>query len=426
MQSTRPAPARAEADQSAEALLLALGRALHTCGAASYRVEEVLGRVAGALGVRADFFAAPTELMYAITVGGVERTSMQRIEAAGLDLGRQAALEALAQGVVAGTWTPDAARAEVARIAESAPDSGPALMLLAAGTASAGAACFFGGGVAEIAFALLAGLAVGLVGRLTAQRPTAGRLTELLGALLVSLLATLAARIVAPLSLTVVTLAGVIGMVPGLTLTVGIGELAVRHLASGTARLAGALVVFLMLGFGAALGSRAGTGLAELLAAHLPPGSALAAGPLQLALPAMPPGSVLLAVVVAGLSFSVLFAAPRRDWLWVVVTCALAYAGDVAGAHLFGARLGGFLGALVAGLASSVYARVFDRPSVVTRVPAMTMLVPGSLGFLSISALLVHDAASGIQTAFDVGLVAVALSAGLLAANLLLPPRRMR
>jgi uncharacterized membrane protein YjjB (DUF3815 family) len=53
------------------------------------------------------------------------------------------------------------------------------------------------------------------------------------------------------------------------------------------------------------------------------------------------------------------------------------------------------------------------------------MLVPGSLGFLSISALMEADALSGVQTAFHVALIAVALSAGLLTANLALPPRRL-
>ncbi len=406
-------------------LLLQLGRALHTAGAASYRVEEVLGRVARAVGLRADVFAAPTELMYAVTVRGTESTYMQRIEAASVNLGRQAALEALASGVVAGTWSPGAACAEVARIVAQPCGYAPLPTLACSGLASAAAACFFGGGPADVVLSLLAGLLAGLVTLATQQRPTASRLTELLGALLVSMLATLAARVVTPLSVTTITLAGIIGMLPGLTLTVGINELAVRHLASGTARLAGALVVFLMLAFGAALGTRAGVELASALASRLPAGSALADGPLVIATGPMPAHAIPIAVIVAALAFSVLFAAPRRDWFWVVVTCALAYAGDMLGARLFGARLGCFVGALVAGLASSAWARVFDRPSVVTRVPAMTMLVPGSIGFLSVSALLVHDATSALQTAFDVGLVGVALSAGLLIANVLLPPRRL-
>jgi uncharacterized membrane protein YjjB (DUF3815 family) len=52
------------------------------------------------------------------------------------------------------------------------------------------------------------------------------------------------------------------------------------------------------------------------------------------------------------------------------------------------------------------------------------LLVPGSLGFRSLVALMDDNVVSGIETAFTTTLVAAALVAGLLAANLLLPSRR--
>ena len=46
--------------------------------------------------------------------------------------------------------------------------------------------------------------------------------------------------------------AGLIVLVPGLPLTTALTELATRHLAAGPARLSGALVLFLSIGFGTA------------------------------------------------------------------------------------------------------------------------------------------------------------------------------
>jgi uncharacterized membrane protein YjjB (DUF3815 family) len=51
------------------------------------------------------------------------------------------------------------------------------------------------------------------------------------------------------------TLAGLIVLMPGLTLTVAMTELSTQHLASGTARLSAAFVTFLGMGFGVAVGN---------------------------------------------------------------------------------------------------------------------------------------------------------------------------
>ena len=50
-------------------------------------------------------------------------------------------------------------------------------------------------------------------------------------------------------------------------------------------------------------------------------------------------------------------------------------------------ELGVFLAALAVGCGSNLYARWRDRPSAVTRLPALLFLVPGSLGFVSMSGL---------------------------------------
>jgi len=56
-------------------------------------------------------------------------------------------------------------------------------------------------------------------------------------------------------------------------------------------------------------------------------------------------------------------------------------------------------------------------------VPSIILLVPGSIGYHSLSNLLAHDVTTGIGNAFEALLVGSALVAGLLLANVLLPPR---
>jgi uncharacterized membrane protein YjjB (DUF3815 family) len=98
--------------------------------------------------------------------------------------------------------------------------------------------------------------------------------------------------------------------------------------------------------------------------------------------------------------------------------------GTRLGARLLGPELGAFAGALLLGLASNAFARALDRPAAVPLVPGLILLVPGSIGLRSVFSLLENDIVSGVEAAFKMVLVSTALVAGLLFANIALPPRR--
>ncbi len=235
---------------------------------------------------------------------------------------------------------------------------------------------------------------------------------EPLAALLASLVATIAAVMLPPLSAFLVTLAGLIVLVPGLTLTVAISELASRQLVSGSARLAGAVAVFFTIVLGVAVGSELGARLAGSHPAAVAP---------------LPLGELWrwAALVAAGLSFTVLLRARPRDLGWVLLAGVLAIEGVRLGSGLLGPQLGAFVGALLVGIGGNLYARLFHRPAAVIQVPGLIVLVPGSLGVRSLAALLERDVLSGVQTAFTTTLVAIALATGILLANVVIPPRRL-
>ena len=95
-------------------------------------------------------------------------------------------------------------------------------------------------------------------------------------------------------------------------------------------------------------------------------------------------------------------------------------AGRVGATHL-GLELGMFVAAFGVALASSAYERWRQRPAPVVLVPGILLLVPGSIGYRSMSALMERDTVSGIDTAFTMVLTAVSLVAGLLIAGVLVP-----
>lgn len=139
----------------------------------------------------------------------------------------------------------------------------------------------------------------------------------------------------------------------------------------------------------------------------------------------LPEWTGVVAVVAAGLSFVVILKAERADWLYIVLAGAFTYVIGRISARYVGPELGLFLAALLAGLSSAIWSRFNDRPQQVVLVPGILMLVPGSIGFRSLSNLLDKDVISGVQTAFTMILAATALSAGLLVAGLIAPGRRM-
>jgi uncharacterized membrane protein YjjB (DUF3815 family) len=61
----------------------------------------------------------------------------------------------------------------------------------------------------------------------------------------------------------------------------------------------------------------------------------------------------------------------------------------------------------------------------VTLVPGLLLLVPGSIGFSSLTSLLDRQTLSGVEAAFRMTLVATSLVTGLLLSNVLVQPRAL-
>jgi uncharacterized membrane protein YjjB (DUF3815 family) len=82
------------------------------------------------------------------------------------------------------------------------------------------------------------------------------------------------------------------------------------------------------------------------------------------------------------------------------------------------------VGSFAAAIASNAIARVLDRPVSITLVPALLLLVPGSVGFRSLASLVDRQTVSGIETAFRMVLMLSALVVGMFGAQAIAPSRR--
>jgi uncharacterized membrane protein YjjP (DUF1212 family) len=403
---------RSEPDPVAVSFVLELGNALHRAGYAAQRLEDSLGAVSDRLGLpNHQFFSTPTSIMASFGPLGLQRTHMLRVEPGEVNLGRLAALEQVALDVAQGRTLPADGTAAITRITTAPPPYGPGLTMLASGIVSGAATQFLGGGAREIVVATVLGLGLGILALLVSGRPRLTRVFEPVAAFLVSAGAMGLARAAGPVSVLLATLGGLIVLLPGLTLTVAMSELATRNLASGTARLSGAFMTFLAIAFGVALGNRLGAAVFGALPAATPT--------------PVPAWSPWLAMLAAGLGFVVVLRAEARDAPWIVAIGGLGVLGGRVGAATLGVELGTFAGALAVGLASSAYERWTRRPAAVVSVPGILLLVPGSVGFRGLTSLLERQAVVGIETIFGMIITAVALVAGLLLAAAIAPERRL-
>lgn len=390
--------------------VLRLGRALHSYGYPAHRLEEVMCRAAERLNLTGQFFSTPTSIFASFGEQELQRTFLMRVTPGEVNLGKLSELDDVTTGVLRGAVGAAEGSARIESILSLPSRYSSSLRVIAFGMASAAASRFLGGGLKEIGISGAIGLLIGLLSVIAAKYSGWSRVFEPVAAFAASALAAALSFAVGPYAVSNATVAGLIILMPGLTLTAAMIELSSQHLSSGTARLSGAFVIFIGMGFGVAVG--------DTVAYQI-----FGEPQITRAIP-LPPWTEPIALVTMPLALTVLLRAHWRDAVWIIIAGALAVGGAKLGARLLGPELGVFLGALTVGVASNWYSRLLDHPAIITQVPGILLLVPGSVGFRGLAALLDRQIVSGVDTTFKMILTAMALVAGTLIANIVVPSRR--
>jgi uncharacterized membrane protein YjjP (DUF1212 family) len=338
------------------------------------------------------------------------RTFLIRVQPEGPNLSRLSRIKEILDRVLDGSLAPGEGASLLRLAAEARSPYSRGLTTAAFAVSSAASAVFFGGGLKETGIAAALGLVTGILAFVAERLPTLERVFPTAAAFLVAALATVAGVVVGNVSVSTVTLAGLVVLLPGLMLVGAMGELATGHLASGTARAAGAFIIFIGIGFGVALGSKVAGHLFGTSPVVLPQG--------------LSDVYTWIALVAAALSFSVLLQADRRDIPMIILAAVVAILASRLGSRLVGTELGPFFGSFGVAVVGWIFLTRTNRPASVVVAPGVLVLVPGSVGFRSITALLENKVEAGIGTAFTALFTAVALVVGLLIANVVLPSRR--
>jgi uncharacterized membrane protein YjjP (DUF1212 family) len=392
-------------------------KALHLAGVPAHQLEGLIQATARWMGYKCDFWSSPTAVFLSLRTRDDHDDQapmpmqLVRLYPSSINLAATAELYELGEDLIEGRLTLETAHQRLRKFPTPMLYSS-ALQVLAGALVSGAFAVLFHSSWLGVLVAGLAGVLVGLLPVLLPHLQKAGSL-EALAALGVSLFVYGFNSMFSSIDTASIIMSGLIVLMPGLGLTIAVTELSTEHLSSGSARLAGALVVILKLSLGVLVG--------KVVAGWL---GWTEAGSLAWASTAVAEWIQWPALLLAGLAFAVLFNVRHRDIYLAVLAAFTGYVVSRAGVILGGVEFGILLAALVVGLLGNLLGRWLRRPASLVRVPGIILLVPGALGYRTVANVFLGANANPQETIVLVAILVVSLVGGLLIGNSIVPPRR--
>ena len=394
-------------------LMVRMARLLLLQGITCNRIEGILEHLASSSGLTAEITATPTSVFLSLGDGRATLTRVVRANPEAPDYAKLGALLRLLERLERRELSLPAASQRIEEISRWPPRYGSAARLAATMLLSGSCALLLSMRWREIALALLFGLGSGAVALPTRFREGPREALPVLVAAVASFLAFAAQLSGLPVHPIPLLVAGLVSFLPGLQMTAAMYELASGHWVAGSSRLIAGATRLLLLVLGAMTGEQLATVLIPASTSPADAGGGVAWG-------------WMIAPLIAGLAFSVLRSGDSRDSGWVVTICYLGIVTAFLATPLLGATGGAFWGAFCVALASNALAYRTHRPALVTLGPAILLLVPGVLGFMSLSPVLAGNFPETLWTLLQVCLISVSLSlGGLLASLVVAPPRQV-
>lgn len=397
------------ADERDRRLLAWLGAGLLAGGLPVHEVEEDVRHAAWTLGhPRPQVACSPTGIMVALAPG--EPATFEQVEGT-LRLDQLADVSALQVAVRGARITPDAALERLARLRGQANRYRLPGLVVGGMLTGVGIGLILAPSPSTLLFTLVVSPLTPLLVLLGGRRSPLRTLTPFVASFLMALLAFGAAVqgwVEAPLWALIAPIAVIL---PGALIVTGLTELAAGAMVAGTSRLA--------------------YGLTQLLLFALGVGAALAVfGPSPDLLETARPSGLdwwvpLVGVVLITTAISLMESVQLRQVPWLLLTILVTFLAQIATLAAQDARwAGAFVGAVVATLAATIVEWL--RPELPRRVaflPSFWLLVPGSLGLVSITQLEVGLGAAALALV-DVVVVVSAIALGVIVGSGLARPLR--
>ncbi|MCC3861298.1 threonine/serine ThrE exporter family protein [Pseudemcibacter aquimaris] len=395
----------------ARRFIIKLGIIAHGYGPSAARLESYLKQVTEALGYGGHFHSTRSEIIYAFWKDDKmdQIVHMEAVEKGSFNMAKLARVGEVVEAVVGGGMTLDDAYDILMEIDELPNPWGPfakAVSFLFIGVGFAG---LMSGNILDI---VIAGtLAILVYGNVHVAHQYGGRVLELLpfsSAYTIGIITAVIKIFMPEINVSVIVLAAIISIIPGFSVSAGIVEIVSNHVVSGSENLISGVIYLLKQFFGAWFGLAT---IGFLFPGDPVPGAVSESLGLWLFLP--------LLFIGLGIAYQSLI----RDFPWVMLCCLISYLGVIFGNTFEIQYLGTLVGAITATVYGNLWARKFNRPTSIVLVPAITVMVSGSVGFQGLMIAATEESSRGFDQFLQMFIVALVISAGLLIANTIVRPK---
>lgn len=396
--------------QSKIYFIMLVAKALHRYGASADRIESALKLVAEKFEIKADFFSLPTGFFASFTSDEIsQHTRFSRFEPGRINLEKLYLVDKTVDLVLSEDLTVEHGTQFIQDILKQAPRYNNFVVTLGLTMIAATVSLFLNGSWYDSFCAAFFGMIVGFSSE-SVRKEKIDSIFDGVIAFVVTTGTYIFHYLGFDISPANVILASLIYLIPGLTLTTAIAELASQNITSGTSRLMGAIIVLLKISFGIFIANTIAQLFSISIVAHDP---VFVSGITK---------GIALFLTSIGLIFA--FQARIEDGIWIVIMCYASFYSSHIFLALLGATASSFFAGTVVGALSNFFARVLNRPALIFLLPAILLLVPGSIGYKSLNFMFSDNPIEGIKSAFDTFSIALALVSGVYFGNILIRPKR--
>jgi uncharacterized membrane protein YjjP (DUF1212 family) len=386
--------------------IVELGRSFHKCGFSSYALEERLMEVASNFDISLQVYSSPTGIFLSFETQDIFTTTILRVEPGILDLEKIALTNEISNRVLEREITAKEGYELLKRIMSKRNSFPFWIIIFSYFAISAMVSIIMGGGLKELFVSSFLGCITGIISVIS-NKLNLTRLLEFICAAFAGVLSNILYTLIGPYDQSISIISGLIVLFPGFTLISGIDEIANRNLVSGTTRLSSALFILMFIVFGVALGTNfffphENSYILDLK--NLP----------------IPSPFLYIATLLAPLAFIAILNARIKDAPVMLISSLFAQIGLYFGNRIVSDQIGIFFASLVLGLFSNFWARFSRGSQYIPLISGLILLVPGVVGYQSLSSFLSKDINEGIIIAFNMSLRAIALVTGLLCSNFII------
>ena len=388
-------------------LITRVGAAAHKYGATTMTVESYIRSCFDAFGYAGNVKCTPNTLWISLTDAGSKNTREDSISIQNdVDLNKLAKLGDVVSKIRTADIGFEEAIKEIEQVDAAKPTWGPFSILLSYIAVAIGLPGLIGGNWLDTLIGPFISIIVYLIVFSSTQwKPLFQPLLPLIASFVAGGLTAVSYFLVPQLNVVLVILSATAIILPGYSVSLGIGELVAGKWRSGVINLSNGLICMAKMVVGSMLGLKL---VSLFLALPIAPESITAIDSSWF--------FILFPILMLGLI--IVFQTPKKDMFWVLLASTATFSAFLGVAEFAPKFVAAFVSSAIAAVIASEWSIRTKRPSLIVLIPIIVLLVSGTIGFRGLVNIVGGDIALGFEQFSETITVAIFMMLGLMAGHL--------